>query len=92
LVFKEHIHLVNYGWPLAFWFTVSSLLNVSDRYIIGYLNAVSWGLILLFMTYYTKELHCSIRPFWWLAILLWLKKYNQGNKKVHFNFKEVDSI
>jgi O-antigen/teichoic acid export membrane protein len=20
------------------------------------------------------------------------KKYNQGNKKVHFNFKEVDSI
>jgi hypothetical protein len=26
----------------------------------------------------------------WLS-LLWLK-YNQGNKKVHFNFKEVDSI
>jgi hypothetical protein len=51
---------------------------------------VSWGLILLFMTYYTKELHCSIRPFWWLAIPA--KKYNQGNKKVHFNFKEVDSI
>jgi O-antigen/teichoic acid export membrane protein len=44
LVFKEHIHLVNYGWPLAFWFTVSSLLNVSDRYIIGYyLNAAELG-------------------------------------------------
>jgi hypothetical protein len=60
---------------------------VSDRYIIGYyLNAADWGLILLFMTYYTKELHCSIRPFWWLAILLWLKKYNQGNKKSAFQF------
>jgi O-antigen/teichoic acid export membrane protein len=28
----------------SFWFTVSSLLNVSDRYIIGYyLNAVELG-------------------------------------------------
>jgi hypothetical protein len=29
------------------------------------------------------------RPFW-AGYPIMAKKYNQGNKKVHFNFKEVD--
>lgn len=29
-------YLIDYGWPLSLWFTVSSLLNVADRYIIDF--------------------------------------------------------
>ena len=28
-LYKQNSHLFNYGWPLALWFTVSSLMNVS---------------------------------------------------------------
>ena len=33
---NENHHLITYGWPIALWFTISAILNISDRYIISY--------------------------------------------------------
>jgi O-antigen/teichoic acid export membrane protein len=67
---------------LAFWFTVSSLLNVSDRYIIGYyLNAAELGTYSAIYDLLYKGITLLYRPFWWLAILLWLKSTIKEIKK-----------
>jgi O-antigen/teichoic acid export membrane protein len=87
LVFKEHIHLVNYGWPLAFWFTVSSLLNVSDRYIIGYyLNAAELGTYSAIYDLLYKGITLLYSPILVAGYPIMAKKYNQGNKKSAFQF------
>jgi O-antigen/teichoic acid export membrane protein len=87
LVFKEHIHLVNYGWPLAFWFTVSSLLNVSDRYIIGYyLNATELGTYSAIYDLLYKGITLLYSPILVAGYPIMANKYNQGNKKSAFQF------
>lgn len=35
-ILKENLEYIKYGGPLALWFTVSAILNISDRYIIKY--------------------------------------------------------
>lgn len=86
-VFKEHIHLVNYGWPLALWFTISSFLNVSDRYIIGYyLSAEELGTYSAIYDLLYKGITLLYSPILIAGYPIMAQRYNQGNKKRAFQF------
>jgi len=87
LLFKQHNYLFHYGWPLALWFTISSLLNVSDRYIIDYyLTDKDLGTYSAIYDLLFKGISVLFAPIIVAGFPIMTKKYNSGNKKEAFQF------
>lgn len=85
--FKENNHLLQYGWPLALWFTISSLLNVSDRYIIGYyLTDKDLGTYSAIYDLLYKGITMLYAPILISGYPIMSKKYNEGLKKEAYQF------
>lgn len=86
-LYKQNSHLFNYGWPLALWFTVSSLLNVSDRYIIDYyLTDKELGIYSAIYDLLYKGVSLLYAPILVAGFPIMTQKYNSGNKKEAFQF------
>lgn len=84
---KQHNYLFQYGWPLALWFTVSSLLNVSDRYIIDYyLTDKEVGTYSAIYDLLYKGISMVYAPILVAGFPIITQKYNSGNKKEALNF------
>ena len=87
LLFKENNYLFHYGWPLAFWFTISSLLNVSDRYIIDYyLTDKDVGTYSAIYDMLYKGIALLYAPILVAGFPIMTQKYNSGNKKGAMQF------
>ncbi len=87
LLFKENIYLFHYGWPLAFWFTISSLLNVSDRYIIDYyLTDKDVGTYSAIYDMLYKGITLLYAPILVAGFPIMTQKYNSGDKKGAMQF------
>jgi len=81
-LFIQHKDLFDYGWPLALWFTISSLLNVSDRYIIGYyLSNKDLGTYSAIYDLLYKGITLLYAPVLVAGFPIMTKKYNSGDKK-----------
>lgn len=86
-LFKRNNYLFHYGWPLALWFTISSLLNVSDRYIIGYyLSDKELGTYSAVYDLLYKGITLLYAPILVAGFPIMTQKYNSGNKKGAFDF------
>ena len=86
-LFKKNTHLFHYGWPLALWFTISSILNVSDRYIIGYyLTEKELGTYSAIYDLLYKGITLLYAPILVAGFPIMSQKYNSGNKKEAFDF------
>jgi len=86
-LFKENNYLFHYGWPLALWFTISSLLNVSDRYIIDYyLTDKELGIYSAIYDLLYKGVSLLYAPILVAGFPIMTQKYNSGNKKEAFQF------
>lgn len=84
---KQHNYLFQYGWPLALWFTVSSLLNVSDRYIIDYyLTDKEVGTYSAIYDLLYKGISMVYAPILVAGFPIITQKYNSGNKKEALSF------
>ena len=84
---KQHNYLFHYGWPLALWFSISSILNVSDRYIIDYYltdNELGIYSSIYDLLYKGVSLLCS--PILIAGYPILSQKFNQGNKKEAYQF------
>jgi len=87
LLFKQNKHLFDYGWPLAFWFTISALLNVSDRYIIDYfLTDKDLGTYSAIYDLLYKGISLLYAPILAAGFPIMTKKYNSGDKKGAIRF------
>ena len=87
LFFKENKYLFHYGLPLALWFTMSSLLNVSDRYIIShYLNKEDLGIYSAVYDLLFKGITLLYAPILVAGYPILTDKYNQNKKKVAYQF------
>lgn len=87
ILYKQNSHLFNYGWPLALWFTVSSLMNVSDRYIIDYyLTDKDLGAYSAIYDLLYKGVSLLYAPILVAGFPIMTQKYNSGNKKEAFQF------
>lgn len=85
--FKRHKHLFEYGWPLALWFTISSLLNISDRYIIDYyLSNTDLGTYSAIYDLLYKGFSLFYAPILLAGFPIMTKKYNAGDKKGTIQF------
>jgi O-antigen/teichoic acid export membrane protein len=86
-LFKQHHYLFQYGWPLALWFTISSLLNVSDRYIIGYyLTEKDLGTYSAIYDLLYKGITLLNAPILVAGFPIMTQKYNSGNKSDALRF------
>lgn len=86
-IVKGNIHLLNYGWPLALWFTFSSLLNISDRYIIGYyLKSSDLGIYSAIYDLIYKGVTLIYSPVLVAGYPIMVHKYNKVSKKNAFQF------
>ncbi len=86
-LFKKNNYLFHYGWPLALWFTVSAVLNVSDRYIIGYyLTEKELGTYSAIYDLLYKGITLLYAPILVAGFPIMTQKYNSGNKKEAFDF------
>jgi len=84
---KENIYLLNYGWPLALWFTFSSLLNISDRYIIGfYLKSSDLGIYSAIYDLISRVVTLIYSPVLVAGYPIMVHKYNKVSKKNAFQF------
>lgn len=84
---KQNNYLLHYGWPLAFWFTISSILNVSDRYIIDYyLTDKELGTYSAIYDLLYKGVSLLYAPILVAGYPIMSQKYNSGNKKEAFQF------
>jgi O-antigen/teichoic acid export membrane protein len=87
ILYKENSHLFNYGWPLALWFTVSSLMNVSDRYIIDYyLTDKDLGAYSAIYDLLYKSITLLYAPILVAGFPIMTQKYNSGDKKGALQF------
>ncbi|TDD98377.1 oligosaccharide flippase family protein [Flavobacterium cellulosilyticum] len=87
ILFKENKYLFQYGWPLALWFTISSILNVSDRYIIGYyLTEKDLGTYSAIYDLLYKGISLIYAPILVAGFPIMSKKYNSGDKKGAIQF------
>ncbi|WP_338407597.1 oligosaccharide flippase family protein [uncultured Flavobacterium sp.] len=85
--FKQNNYLLHYGWPLAFWFTISSILNVSDRYIIDYyLTDKELGTYSAIYDLLYKGVSLLYAPILVAGFPIISQKYNSGNKKEAMQF------
>ena len=89
--FKQYNYLFQYGWPLAFWFVISSVLNVSDRYIIGYyLAGDDLGIYSAVYDLLFKAIALIYTPILVAGMPIILYKYNAGNSKEYLiSFKKL---
>ena len=86
-LFKQNEYLFNYGWPLALWFTISSLLNVSDRYIIDYyLTDKDLGTYTAIYDLLYKGITVLYAPILVAGYPILSQKYNAGSKNDAFQF------
>lgn len=86
-LFKKNTYLFHYGWPLALWFTISSILNVSDRYIIGYyLTEKELGTYSAIYDLLYKGMTLLYAPILVAGFPIMSQKYNSGNKKEAIDF------
>ncbi len=87
VLFKQHKHLFEYGWPLALWLTISSLLNISDRYIIDYyLSNTDLGTYSAIYDLLYKGISLLYAPILSAGFPIMTKKYNSGDKKGAIQF------
>nr|WP_315149752.1 oligosaccharide flippase family protein [uncultured Flavobacterium sp.] len=87
VLFKQHSYLFHYGWPLALWFTISSVLNVSDRYIIDfYLTDKDLGTYSAIYDLLYKGTSLLYAPILVAGFPIMAQKYNSGNKKEALQF------
>jgi len=87
LLFKQNDYLFQYGWPLALWFTISTLLNVSDRYIIDYyLTDKDLGTYSAIYDLLYKGISLLYAPILVAGFPIMTQKYNSGNKKDALQF------
>ena len=87
VLFKKSNYLFQYGWPLAFWFSISSLLNVSDRYIIDYyLTDKELGIYSAIYDLLFKGVSLIYAPIFVAGFPIMTQKYNSGNIKSAFHF------
>ena len=87
ILYKQNSHLYNYGWPLALWFTVSSLMNVSDRYIIDYyLTDKDLGAYSAIYDLLYKSITLLYAPILVAGFPIMTQKYNSGDKKGALQF------
>ena len=87
ILYKQNSHLFNYGWPLALWFTVSSLMNVSDRYIIDYfLTDKDLGAYSAIYDLLYKSITLLYAPILVAGFPIMTQKYNSGDKKGALQF------
>ena len=76
-----------YGWPFTLWFAFSYLLNVSDRYLIGYFDGVEavgvysavYDVVFKSLTFVMAPIALAAHP---LITLLWNKQEYTGAAKV----------
>ncbi len=88
---KEYIYLFNYGWPLSLWFVVSSVLNVSDRYIISfYLTDVDVGIYSAVYDLLNKSIALIFTPILIAGMPFLLRHYKASESKELVNlFKNI---
>lgn len=86
-IVKQNFHLLNYGWPLALWFTFSYILNISDRYIIGYyLSASELGTYSAIYDLVYKGITFIYSPVLVAGFPILVHKYNLVNKESAYQF------
>jgi len=84
---ENNKHLLQYGWPLALWFTISMLLNVSDRYIIGYyLTGIDLGIYSAIYDLLYKGITLIYAPILVAGYPIMAKKYNAGQESEAYQF------
>lgn len=87
VLFKQNNYLFDYGWPMALWFTITAILNVSDRYIIGYyLSNNDLGTYSAIYDLLYKGVSLLFAPILVAGFPIMTNKYNSGNKKDTFQF------
>lgn len=83
----ESKYLFNYGWPIAFWFTVASVLNVSDRYIISHYSTTNdLGIYSAIYDLLYKGVTLLYSPILVAGYPIMTQKFNQGFKQDAFKF------
>lgn len=86
-VVSENKKYITYGWPLALWFTISSILNVSDRYIIDlYYTKNDVGVYSSIYDLIYKGVTLLFIPILSSGYPIMTKKYNDGLKQEAFAF------
>lgn len=86
-LFTKNTYLLQYGWPLALWFTISSLLNVSDRYVIDYyLTDKDLGIYSAIYDLLYKGISLLYAPILVAGFPVMTQKYNSGNTKEAIQF------
>ncbi|MFV8356743.1 oligosaccharide flippase family protein [Flavobacterium sp. XS1P32] len=84
---NENNHLISYGWPIALWFTISAILNISDRYIISYyLTDNDLGTYSAIYDLLYKGVTLVYSPVLVAGYPIMAQKFNQGFKKDAFRF------
>jgi O-antigen/teichoic acid export membrane protein len=84
---RKNTYLLHYGWPLALWFTISSLLNVSDRYVIDYyLTDKDLGIYSAIYDLLYKGISLLYAPILVAGFPIMTQKYNSGNTKGAIQF------
>lgn len=87
IIANENKHLIQYGWPMALWFTISAVLNVSDRYIISYyLSDNDLGVYSAIYDLLYKGVTLLYAPILVAGYPIMSQKYNQGLKDEAFQF------
>lgn len=83
----ENKYLFHYGWPIALWFTVSAVLNVSDRYIISHYSTISdLGVYSAIYDLLYKGVTLLYSPILVAGYPIMAQKFNQGYKLDAFKF------
>ncbi len=84
---RENKYLFDYGWPLSLWFTVSSVLNVGDRYVINmYLSKSDLGNYSAIYDLLYKGVSISFTPILAAGYPIISKFYNNNQKNKAYLF------
>lgn len=85
-IVKENKIYIDYGIPLALWFTISATLAVSDRYIIKmYYDDHTVGVYSSIQDMLSKGITMICSPILVAGYPMITKYYNSGNEKSAFN-------
>jgi len=84
---NENNHLIIYGWPIALWFSISAILNISDRYIISYyLSDNDLGIYSAIYDLLYKGITLVYAPILIAGYPIMSQKFNQGFHEDAFRF------
>lgn len=87
LFFKRNKFFFNYGWPLSLWFTISSVLNVGDRYIINiYLTKTDLGIYSAIYDLLYKGVSVAFTPILAAGYPIISKYYNNDERGKAYSF------